>query len=78
MKVLWGNETPTLFDPVAIGMVLYPDLFKTKKVHVSIDAIGNTIIDTTKPANAEVGVYVNTNEFINRLMKTYMQQNLER
>lgn len=78
LYVLWGNETPTLFDPVAIGMVLYPDLFKTKKVHVSIDAIGNTIIDTTRPANAEVGVYINNNEFINRLMKTYMQQNLER
>jgi len=78
LYVLWGNETPTLFDPVAIGMILYPELFKTKKAHVSVDAIGNTIVDTSKPPNAEVGVYINTNEFINRLMKTYMQQNLER
>jgi hypothetical protein len=31
LYVLWGNETPTLFDPVAIGMLLYPELFKTKK-----------------------------------------------
>lgn len=78
LYVLWGHETPTLFDPVAIGMVLYPDLFKTKKANVSVDDKGNTIIDPNKPSNAEVGVYVNTNEFLNRLMKTYMQQNMER
>jgi len=78
LYVLWGNETPTLFDPVAIGMLLYPELFKTKKVHVSVDDKGFTKVDETKTPNAEVGVYINTNEFINRAMKGYLLQNMGR
>lgn len=78
LYVLWGNETPTLFDPVAIGMIIYPELFKTKKVNVSVDDKGNTIVDESKTPNAEVGVRIDTNEFIKRAMKSYLLQNLER
>ncbi len=78
LYTLWNAETPTLFDPAAIGMILYPDLFKTKKVAIHVDDIGNTILEEGKNPNAEIGVYVNANDFLNRLMKTYLQQNLER
>ena len=78
LYVLWGNETPTLFDPVAIGMLLYPDLFKSKKVNVSVDDQGFTKVDETKTPNAEVGVYINTNEFIAKAMKAYLLQNMGR
>jgi inosine-uridine nucleoside N-ribohydrolase len=78
LYVLWGNETPTLFDPVAIGMLLYPDLFKTKKVNVSVDDKGFTKVDENKTPNAEVGVYINTNEFVSRVMKGYLLQNMGR
>jgi purine nucleosidase len=78
LYVLWGNETPTLFDPVAIGMLLYPDLFKSKKVNVSVDDQGFTKVDETKSPNAEVGVYINSNEFIAKAMKAYLLQNMGR
>ena len=78
LYVLWGNETPTLFDPVAIGMLLYPDLFKSKKVNVSVDDQGFTKVDETNSPNAEVGVYINTNEFIAKAMKAYLLQNMGR
>ena len=78
LYVLWGNETPTLFDPVAIGMLLYPDLFKTKMVNVSVDDKGFTKVDESKTPNAEVGVYINTNEFVSRVMKGYLLQNMGR
>ena len=78
LYVLWGHETPTLFDPVAIGMLIYPDLFKTKKAHISIGEDGMTIVDEHKNLNAELGVYINVDEFIKRTMTAYLQQNLEK
>lgn len=78
LYVLWGNETPTLFDPVAIGMMLYPELFKTKKVNIVVDNEGFTRINENQAPNAEVGISIDSNEFINRIMKSFLYQNLER
>ena len=78
LYVLWGNETPTLFDPVAIGMIMYPELFKTKKIHTYVDDKGFTRIDETMPPNAEIGIGIDTNEFLKRLMKGFLLQNMER
>ncbi len=78
LYVLWGNETPTLFDPVAIGMILYPELFKTKKINISVDDKGFTRVNENQVPNAEVGVSIDSNEFVNRIMKSYLLQNLER
>jgi purine nucleosidase len=78
LYILWNHETPTLFDPVAIGMVVYPELFKTKSVHIYVDDQGYTRIDPNKPANAEIGIQIQTQEFIQRLMKTLLQQDLGR
>ncbi|MDI9879326.1 nucleoside hydrolase [Flectobacillus longus] len=78
LYVLWGNETPTLFDPVAIGMILYPELFKTKKNNISVDDKGFTRVNENQVPNAEVGVSIDSNEFVNRIMKSYLFQNLER
>lgn len=79
LKTLWSNTaTPTLFDAVAIGMALYPDLFKTEKVFVEVDDKGFTRIDKTKTPNAEIGVSINTDEFLKRIMDIYLKQNLGR
>ena len=78
LYVLWGHETPTLFDPVAIGMIIYPELFKTKKVNAYVDDQGFTRINETKQPNAEIGVWIDTNEFLKKIMQGYMLQNLER
>jgi len=80
LYTLWnsetGNETPVLFDVVAVSMVLWPDLFQTKPSHVRVTDGGFTVIDESKPANGEVGVSVNKDELLRRVMKRYIQQNL--
>lgn len=59
-------------------MALYPDLFKTEKAFVEVDDKGYTRIDKTKTPNAEIAVWINTEEFIKRIMEVYMKQNLGR
>ena len=78
LYVLWENETPTLFDPVAIGMLIYPELFRTEKVHIQVDEKGYTRLIPGKEPNAEIGVQIDRQEFLKRIMDRYMKQNLER
>lgn len=79
LQNLWAYERdPILFDAVAVGMVLWPDLFKTKSVNFSVDDKGYTIINPNLPPNAEIGVAINKNEFLKRLTDVYMKQNLGR
>jgi inosine-uridine nucleoside N-ribohydrolase len=79
LTTLWGyDRTPTLFDAVAIGMALYPDMFRTEKVFVSVDDKGFTKIDKTQTPNAEIAVGINTTAFLNQLQKVLLQQNMER
>ena len=75
LYVLWGNETPTLFDPVAIGMEAYPNLFQTEKVHIEVDDKGFTRIIPGKSPNAEIGTRIDSNKFIDLMMKKYLYQN---
>jgi purine nucleosidase len=80
---LWGFESysrpdPTLFDVVAVGMVLWPDLFTTRKVHVQVVDGGYTVIDESKSPNCRIGMTINTEEFIKRVMERYMKQNFNR
>ena len=77
LYVLWGQETPTLFDPVAIGMETNPELFTTEKVHVYVDDKGFTRLDPTKPTNAAIGTSIKHTEFIQKLMHQYVYQNLQ-
>ena len=76
LYVLWGQETPTLFDPVAIGMETNPELFTTEKVHVYVDDKGFTRLDPSKPANATIGTSIKHAAFIEKLMQQYIYQNL--
>ncbi len=78
LYVLWGNETPTLFDPVAIGIILYPELFKTKKIFISVDDKGFTRVDESKTPNAEIGIEIATEDFLKKIMKGFLLQNMER
>ncbi len=75
---LWPHETPTLYDCVAVGMVIWPDLFTTRKAFVKVIDGGYTIIDESKTPNCEVGVSIKTETFLNRLMDVYLTQNLMR
>jgi purine nucleosidase len=74
----YAHPNCTIYDCVAVGMVLWPELFTTKKVHVTVDDNGATLIDDTKEPNCEIGVTIEAEEFINRMMKRLLKQNFMR
>ena len=78
LYTLWPHETPTLYDPVAIGMYLWPELFNTRKAHVKVTDEGYTVIDESKESNAEIGMSINKGEFLDRIMKRLLEQNMTR
>jgi inosine-uridine nucleoside N-ribohydrolase len=60
---LWGNETPTLFDPMAVAMLIDSSLCETKQLAIEVDAEGFTRVVERKPANATVGMHTNPKKF---------------
>ena len=75
---LWGIETPVLYDVVAVGMFLWPELFDTRAANVRITDKGFTVVDESKAPNCEIGLSINKKEFLNRIMQRYLRQNLHR
>ncbi len=69
---------PILYDAVAVAMVVWPELFKTRKAFVRVTDEGITVIDESKEPNCEIGLYVNKKEFFNKFMDRLMKQNLFR
>ena len=78
LYTLWGNEIPILYDVVAIGMALWPDLFTTRPAHVKVIDGGFTVIDESQKPNSHIGMSINEDEFIKRIMERYLHQNLHR
>lgn len=84
LQPLWNyagataDRDPVLYDAVAVGMVLWPDLFRTQPGHVSVENDGYTRLIPNQPPNAEIGTYIDTPKFLERLMQVYMTQNLRR
>jgi purine nucleosidase len=78
LYVLWGQETPTLFDPVAIGMEAFPTMFKTEKVRITVDGNGFTHILPNGEPNAEIGIFIDKKAFVDQIMKKYVFQNFSR
>ncbi len=58
----WGQETPTLFDPMTIAYVVNPKLCPTQAMRIRVDEKGNTIPESGSP-NAEVCLDSNPDEF---------------
>jgi inosine-uridine nucleoside N-ribohydrolase len=65
-------------DAVAVGMVLWPDLVTTRKAHVKVIDGGWTVIDESQPPNCEIGMTIQKDEFIRRLMDRLLKQDLRR
>jgi purine nucleosidase len=74
----YSRADPTLFDAVAVGMVLWPELFTTRPAHVEVVNGGRTVVQDNLPPNCEIGVTINKDEFIRRIMERYMKQNFMR
>jgi len=61
---LWGNETPTLFDPMAVAMLVDPNLCETEQLAIAVDAQGFTRVIEGKPPNATVGMRTDPQKFL--------------
>ncbi len=53
---LWGNETPTLFDPMAVAMLIDPTLCETQQLAIEVDSQGFTRVAPDRPPNATVAL----------------------
>ena len=67
-----------MFDGVAIGMVLWPELFTTREVFVYVDDKGFTRVDKNKEPNCHVGITIKEKEFIDKMALRILHQNLQR
>lgn len=65
---LWGQETPTLFDPMTIVFALRPDLCPVRKMHIAIDEKGYTR-EEPGPPNGEVCLDSNAEDFFKFYLK---------
>jgi len=59
---LWGQQTPTLFDPMTVAFVLRPELCPVQAMHIRVDDKGFTR-EEPGPANAQVCLDSNPDAF---------------
>jgi purine nucleosidase len=83
LYTLWRYEgyarpDATLFDVVPVAMLLWPELFTTEPAHVSVTENGLTELVDGKAPNCEIGVTVQKDELVHRVMDRYLKQNLMR
>ena len=60
---LWHQRTPTLFDPMAVAMVIDPFLCQTQPLDVQVDANGFTHVGKNQPPNATVALKTDPKTF---------------
>jgi len=60
---LWNSDTPTLFDPMAVALLIDPNLCQTQELAVEVDDQGSTRVAPGRPANATVGMHTNPATF---------------
>ena len=59
---LWGQETPTLFDPMTVVFVLRPELCRVQGMHIRVDEKGFTR-EEPGTVNAQVCLESNAEDF---------------
>jgi purine nucleosidase len=72
---LWGQQTPTLFDPVAVAFAIAPDVCPVKPMRLDIDDQGYTR-PVPGPPNAQVCLQSNSDAFFNLYMSRLLSQKL--
>ncbi len=80
---LWRNEernqtTPRLFDAVAVGYLLWPDLFGVEHGRVTVDERSMTLFDPGAEPASTVALEIDDAAFIQRMMDRFLEQNLHR
>lgn len=72
---LWGGQTPTLYDPVAVAFALSPQVCPTQPLHLEVDDNGYTRA-ASGSANAEVCLNSKSEEFFQAYMRRLLTQKL--
>jgi len=70
---MWGQQTPTLFDPMAVAFALRPELCPVTALHIRVDEKGFTREEPGEP-NAQVCLESSADEFF----KFYLRRVAER
>jgi purine nucleosidase len=65
---LWGQQTPTLFDPMAVAYAVNPGLCPVEPMHIRVDERGFTRAEAGAP-NAAVCLESNPEEFFRFYLK---------
>jgi purine nucleosidase len=65
---LWGQETPTLFDPMTVAYAVNPDLCPVQPMHIRVDEKGFTREEPGAP-NADVCLDSNPDQFFRFYLK---------
>jgi purine nucleosidase len=65
---LWGQETPTLFDPMTIAFLLRPELCPVQGLHIRVDEKGFTR-EEPGAVNAQVCLDSNAEDFFKFYLK---------
>jgi purine nucleosidase len=73
----WAT-TPKMFDGVAVGMALWPELIETIPAFIYVDEKGNTLFDASKAPNCQYGSKIKTNEFFDKMCRRILMQNFRR
>lgn len=60
---LWNHQTPILFDPMAVAMLIDPALCQTKPLNVEVDSNGFTRVVDSQPPNATVALQTDPAKF---------------
>lgn len=60
---LWNGNTPTLFDPMAVGLLIDPSLCETRQLAIEVDSKGFTHVQQGKLPNATVALRTNPPKF---------------
>src|SRR5581483_1619919 len=71
----WGQQTPTLYDPVAVTYAIAPQICPTKPMRIEVDDKGFTRPIAGAP-NAEVCLDSNEQEFFRLYMSRILSQKL--
>jgi purine nucleosidase len=70
----WGQQTPTLFDAMAVAYAIEPKLCPTQPFHIVVDAKGMTLADTSAPANANACLVSDSDDFFRFLLPRLMRR----
>ena len=66
---LWGRKTPILFDPMAVTMLINPNMCRTQPLDINVDANGFTEVVKGQPPNATVATYTHPEDFFEFYLK---------